>query len=132
MATTEFRKLVSPKRILVVEDEKVAALSIRTILAADGHVVEIAEDAEQALVFMLSSQYDLVLTDFQLPGRDGLELAALIKQRFPDMPIILVTAYAEKIGGTMGKVSNVDLVVSKPFSVVELQRALQNAFPENG
>jgi CheY-like chemotaxis protein len=127
MSTTEFRQRLSPKRILVVEDELVAALSIRTILAMDGHVVEIAEDAERALLVLQAFQFDLVITDFQLPNMDGLELADAIKQRFPDTPIILITAFAEKIG-SMGKVSNIDLVVSKPFSVAELQRALQTAF----
>ena len=128
MATTEFRQRVPPKRILVVEDEITAALSLRTILALDGHVVEIAQDAERAVLLLQASQYDLVLTDFQLPNMDGLELAALIKECFPDLPIVLITAYAEKIGGSMGKVSNVDLVVSKPFSVAELQQALQSVF----
>ena len=128
MAITEFRQRVSPKRVLVVEDEPVAALSVRTILAADGHVVEIAENAERALLMLQTAQYDLVLTDFQLPRMDGLELADTLKQCFPDMPIILITAYAEKIGASMGKVSNVDLVVSKPFSVVDLQRAVHTVF----
>src|SRR5215831_20907024 len=109
---TEFRQRVSPKRVLVVEDENLAALSLRTILAADGHVVEIAPDAERAVLMLQASQYDLVITDFQLPNMDGLELAALIKQCFPDLPIVLITAYAEKIGAT-GKVSNIDLVISK-------------------
>lgn len=126
MATAEYRRPVSPKRILVVEDEMLAALSIRTVLMADGHMVEIAEDAERALVLLQASQFDIVLTDFKLPNMDGLELADAIKRDYPGMPVILVTAYAEKIGGNMGKVSNVDLVISKPFSVPELQRAVQS------
>jgi two-component system response regulator GlrR len=128
MATAEYRRRVSPKRILVVEDEMLAALSIRTVLMADGHLVEITEDAERALALLQASPYDIVLTDFKLPNMDGLELADTIKRDYPGMPVILITAYAEKIGGTMGKVSNVDLVVSKPFSVPELQRAVQSMF----
>jgi CheY-like chemotaxis protein len=129
MATTEFRQRVSPKRILIVEDETVAALSTRTALTADGHVVDIAEDAKQALGRFQASQYDLVITDFQLPGMDGLELAELLKKNLPAMPIILITAHAEKIGGTMGNVSNVDVVVNKPFSVAQLQEAIRKVFP---
>src|SRR3974390_1377646 len=128
MATTEFRLRGSPQRVLVVEDDRRAALSLRPILAADGHVVEIAPHAERAVLMLQASQYDLVLTDFQLPNMDGLELAALIKQCFPDLPVVLITAFAEKIGATMGKVSNVDFVVSKPFSVAELHQVMQNVF----
>jgi len=126
MATAEYRQPVSPKRILVVEDEMLAALSIRTVLMADGHLVEMTESAERALVLLQASQYDIVLTDFKLPKMDGLELADMIKRDYPGMPVILITAYAEKVGGCLGKVSNVDLVLSKPFSVPELKRAVQN------
>jgi CheY-like chemotaxis protein len=129
MSTAELRQRVSPKRILVVEDEIVAALSIRTVLTADGHSVEMAQDAERALLLLQASPHDLVLTDFILPGMDGLELADTIKQRFPGMPIVLITAYAEKIGGGMGNISNVDLALSKPFSVADLQHAIQKVFP---
>ena len=128
MSTTEFRQRISPKRILVVEDEIVAALSIRTALAVDGHTVELAEDAARALLMFQASQPDLVITDFQLPNMDGLELAETIKQHFPSILIILMTAYTEKLGGSLGEVSNVDLVLSKPFSVAQLQAAVLKVF----
>lgn len=129
MGSTGFHQRVPPKRILVIEDEVVAALSIRTVLAADGHSIEIAEDAEKGLEMFQAGAFDLVITDFKLTGMDGLELAEAIKQQSPATPIILITAYAEKIGGTLGKVSNIELVVSKPFSVSELQQALHKIFP---
>ncbi|HEV2393090.1 MAG TPA: response regulator [Verrucomicrobiae bacterium] len=122
---------IPPKRILVVEDDPVAAHTIRTILAVDGHTVEVAQDGEQALVRFSAGDYDLVITDFKLAEMDGMELAAAIRQHSPAKPIILITAYTEAIKGGLGKVSNVDLVLRKPFSVAELQAALGKVFPSS-
>lgn len=124
MTITGVQQGAAPRRILVVEDETVAALSIRTVLVADGHAVDIAADGEQALgMFSGGGGYDLVITDFKLAKLDGLELAQVIKQVSPATPIILITAYADKLSPT-GTVSNVDVVVNKPFSVAQLQAAL--------
>ncbi len=129
MDATTPRQQVAPKRILVVEDDQVAAHTIRTVLALDGHSVEVSRDAERALAMFAATPFDLVITDFLLGQTDGLELAAAIKKHTPTTPIILITAYAEKIQGSMGKVSNVDQVVSKPFSRAQLQEALRKVYP---
>ena len=115
-------------RVLVVEDEVVAAQTIQTVLTVDGHKVDVAQNGEQGLAMFQASQYDLVLTDFKLGTMDGLELAAVIKQAAPATPIVLITAYAAKMEG-MGKVSNIDLVLKKPFSVADLYDALLKIFP---
>jgi CheY-like chemotaxis protein len=75
------------------------------------------------------ARHDLVITDFKMSNMDGLELAEAIKTRSPATPIILLTAYLEVIKGTDGKVSNVDVLVGKPCSIVDLQVALQKIFP---
>jgi CheY-like chemotaxis protein len=118
-----------PKRILVVEDELLVAETIRRLLVVGGHTAEIVHDGEQALALFEPGKYDLVITDFRLPNMDGLELAQAIKQRAPVLPIILITAHAEAIGKGMGKVSNVDFLIGKPFSVEQLQAGLKAVFP---
>ena len=105
------------------------AHTLRMVLVVDGHSVQIAEDGKQALAMFEGGTYDLVITDFRMANMDGLELAEEIKKRSPSTPIILVTAYAEAIKGTGGTVSNVDIVLGKPWSVTELQGALQKIFP---
>jgi CheY-like chemotaxis protein len=95
----------------------------------DGHSVDLAQDGQQGLAMFQAGQYDLVITDFKLgTTMDGLELAAAIKQDSPTTPIVLVTAYAAKMEG-MGKVSNVELVMKKPFSVADLYETLLKLFP---
>ena len=104
------------------------AHTIRMALTVDGHHVELAEDGEQALAMFQAGKYDLVITDFRMQKMDGLELAEAIKKCSPATPIILVTAYVEALQSSMGQVSNIDLLLGKPFSVMDLQAALVKIF----
>jgi len=102
---------------------------VRMALAVDGHAVDMAEDGEQGFALFKTSEHDLVITDFKLSKMDGLELAEAIKQHSPATPVILITAYAEKIDSGMGGVSNIDLLLRKPVSVADLHEALSKIFP---
>ena len=104
------------------------AHTIRMALTVDGHTVVVAPDGEQALALFCSGDYDLVITDFKMGKMDGLELAEAIKKLSASTPVILITAYLEAIKTSMGQVSNVDLLLGKPFSVRELQAGLAKIF----
>ena len=99
-------------------------------LVVDGHTVEIAQDGEQGLAMFKKGKPDLVIADFELPKGDGLELAQAIKEASPECPIILITAHADEIKSSMGKVSNIDVLLHKPFSVPELHDSLLKIFPD--
>jgi CheY-like chemotaxis protein len=132
MAQTTPRNLqhqIPPKRILVAEDDPIVAQTLRMALAVDGHTVEICQDGRQALGMFEHAKFDLVITDFKMPEMDGLELAQAIKSRSPATPVVLLTAYLQTIKGMGGKVSNVDVLLGKPWSVVQLQCVLQDLFP---
>ena len=105
-----------------------SAHTLRLSLTVDGHEVDVAGSGEKAVTLFETKKYDLVITDFILPGMDGLELAEAIKQRAPSTPVMLITAYAESLPGAMGQVSNVDVLLSKPLSLGKLQEALQKVF----
>lgn len=130
MKAPALRQLVPPKRILVAEDEPLVAQTVRMTLTVDGHSVELAQDGEQALALFRTGHHELVITDFKMTKMDGLELAALVKALSPATPVILITAYLESLKSTMGKVSNVDVLLGKPFSVMELHAALLKIFPQ--
>ncbi len=115
-------------RILVVEEDFVSANSLRLALSVDGHEVDLASDGEEALSLFDQKEHDVVITDFQLPTMDGLDLAAAIKQRAPSRPVILMTSYTSMVQGPLGQVSNVDVLLSKPVSVSQLQAALRKLF----
>jgi CheY-like chemotaxis protein len=129
MAPSHLLLPLQPKHILVVDDEVLVAQTIRRVLVSEGHTVELADSGEQALSFFKAAHFDLVITDFVLGGMDGLDLAQAIKAASPQKPVILITAFAERITSNTGKVSNVDFVMRKPFAVAELQRALHSVFP---
>lgn len=109
------------KRILVVEDNSSARESIKLLLTIDRHHVTEAKDGIEALAAVGRQAFDLVVLDFFMPGMQGNEVALNIKRIAPSLPILMVTAYLEKLGGLD---TPVDAVLSKPFAVNELRSAI--------
>lgn len=114
-------------RILVVDDEPIVCDSIRMLLTFDGHSVRMARNAQEALEIFEPSEIDILITDYAMPGMSGAELATAIRRISPDLRVILVTAYAEMLDSWGADLSNVDCVVSKPFRLQDLRRALSDA-----
>lgn len=79
--------------ILIIDDEAAIRESLETLLAIEGYSVEAARSAEEGLAMLASSPRDLVLLDFALPDRNGLEVLDEIRQRDPGLPVIMITAY---------------------------------------
>ena len=114
---------LSPKRILVVDDEPFVCESIKMLLAYDGHEVETASGGPEALTRFDPKKIQVVFTDFAMPGMKGDELAEKIKARSPDTPIILLTAFPPPT-----KPAAIDLVLTKPFMLQSLRDGLQKIF----
>jgi CheY-like chemotaxis protein len=119
---------ISPKRILVVDDEPAVADTIRMVLAISGHQIDLAADAEAALEIFEPGKYDLVITDMSLLRMNGLELARNIRARSAQQPIILITAYAESLQADGGSLADINELVGKPFALSDLQDALNRVF----
>jgi DNA-binding NtrC family response regulator len=79
--------------ILIIDDEAAIRESLETLLAIEGYNVEAARTAEEGLAMLAASPRDLVLLDFALPDRNGLEVLEEIRQRDTGLPIIMITAY---------------------------------------
>jgi len=114
----------TPRSILLVEDDTSARQSIKLLLSIDRHTVTEAADGYEALQLFAGSNYDLVITDYLLPGMLGDELAQNIRNISPGQPILMVTAYQEKLVDA-GK--PVDAVLGKPVSVDALRQAIAGA-----
>src|ERR1019366_3061535 len=81
-------------RILVVDDEESVRTVCSRMLKPLGYTVQTAANGEEALAHFKEQPFDLLITDFQMPGvYTGLALARLIKERFPQTQIILITAF---------------------------------------
>lgn len=115
---------ITPRRILVVDDEPFVCDAVKMMLAFDGHQVQTATSAEEALALFEKDQYDLVITDYAMPTKNGDKLAAEFKSRSPGLPVILITAYAEMLKATGKLFPTVDCVVSKPFLLENLREAI--------
>jgi CheY-like chemotaxis protein len=125
MTANQNERAITPRRILVVDDDQSVAQTMRLILKIDRHEVEIAEDGEQALSMFRAAPYDLVITDFKMANMDGLELARSLRLLRPGLPIILITAYMEALQSSKAALTDVNSLLGKPFSMEELRKAIQ-------
>ncbi len=82
------------ERILIVEDEETLRRNLARFLARDEHEVDAFATAEEALEVANEKEYSVALLDVRLPGKDGITLSAELQQRWPDIAILLMTAYA--------------------------------------
>ena len=79
--------------ILIIDDEAAIRESLETLLAIEGYSVEAASSAEEGLAMLAATPCDLVLLDFALPDRNGIEVLEEIRQRDAGLPVIMITAY---------------------------------------
>ena len=117
-------RLIPQRRILVVDDEPFVCDAVKMMLNFDGHQVETAGNGKEALAKFEKGRFDLVITDFEMPAMKGDELAAAIKKISPKQPVVMVTAYAEMLQTSQGKMTGVDLIIGKPFLLDSLRQAI--------
>jgi two-component system response regulator MprA len=115
---------MTPKRILVVDDEPMVCDSIKRMLEFDGHQVEMATSGQQALEVLQNAKFDLIMIDYRMPVMTGDKLAGLIKARAPHLPILLISATAQVLEQSQEPLAGVDLMISKPFPLEELREAI--------
>jgi two-component system cell cycle sensor histidine kinase/response regulator CckA len=115
------------KQVLVVDDEPTVCKAFKMLLNFEGHDVEYVHNGAAALALLNERAFDLVITDFSMPGMKGDELAARIKKLRPTQSIILASAFAgdyEFLGHSIGQV---DALLIKPFSREALREAIVKA-----
>ena len=80
--------------ILVVDDEKNMRISLMAILEDENYAVEVFESAEEGLSRLSTNEFFMLLTDARLGGMSGYEFLKKTKEKWPDMPVLMITAYA--------------------------------------
>jgi DNA-binding NtrC family response regulator len=115
---------ITPRKILVVDDEPMVCEAVKMMLKFDGHEVKVVNDAQSALELFEQEKFDLVITDYSMQPTKGDELAAAIKARAPRQPVILITAYGEMLRASATPISGVDCIVNKPFLAEDLRKAI--------
>jgi two-component system NtrC family response regulator/two-component system response regulator HydG len=115
----------SKARIVVIDDEVNAAAALETLLREDGYEVTRANDARSGLLLVEKEDPDVVLTDLRMPGMDGLDLLARIKQVRPSTLVVLMTAYGTVKTAVKAMKLGAEDYLGKPIDVEELEVVLQ-------
>ncbi|GHV11071.1 DNA-binding response regulator [Fibrobacterales bacterium] len=115
------------QKILVVEDEEFIRSGLQECLEMEDYVVQVAEDGEEALLKADEFQPNLVLLDVMMPKRNGFEVCRILRKKYPNIIIIMLTAKGEEASKITGLNTGADDYVTKPFSTLELLARI-NAF----
>ena len=126
-ATGNFTGAGISASILVIDDEASIRESLEVLLTLEGYSVRMAADGEEGLRILELENFDLVLLDLALPGQSGLELLPQIKDRQPELPVIMITAY-----GTVDNVvdairAGAENFVQKPWDNEKLLADIRSA-----
>ncbi|WP_168879275.1 hybrid sensor histidine kinase/response regulator [Rhizobium sp. P28RR-XV] len=115
------RNEAGPKRILLVDDDFLIAMSSADMLTDLGHEVVEAHSGKEALTLIDGgATFDLLITDYSMPGMTGGELARAVRDRFPSLPIVLASGYVDFPSGLELDVAR----LAKPYSQDELSLVL--------
>lgn len=112
-------------RLLIVEDEVAIRSGLVDLFVFHGYEVEASGDGREGLKLALSGQYDLVLLDVMLPGINGFDICARIREQDRQQPIIMLTAKGGDEDVIQGLSLGADDYVAKPFSVAQLVLRVQ-------
>lgn len=107
-------------RILVVEDEKKTATFVRKALQAEGFAVDVCGNGEDALAAATTTDFNGIVLDIMLPGRDGLSVLRLLRERKVITPVLLLSARGEVNERVEGLNLGADDYLPKPFVIAEL------------
>jgi signal transduction histidine kinase/CheY-like chemotaxis protein len=111
-------------RILVVEDEESLRRFLAVCLTRLGHRPHLTADGNAALAAFAAERFDLVLTDLGLPGVSGEEVARTVSRSAPDVPVVLLTGWADQLGAEMIHPEGVRRILSKPVTISTLSTTL--------
>ncbi|MDY0390618.1 sigma-54-dependent transcriptional regulator [Desulfobulbus oligotrophicus] len=118
--------------ILIVDDEPNYLIVLAELLKDEGYEVFSAESGLTALPIVYSTDLDLVLSDMKMPGMDGIELLAKIKEYNRELPVILITAYAEVEKAVEAMSLGAFTYLAKPFSNQQLLASVTKAIEHYG
>jgi len=130
MATAEHMVARETPQILIVEDDEAMREFLCQAISRSGYYVEAVPDGTEALRRIEESYFDLLLTDIRMPGLDGLELVRLARRRYPNLGVLLVTAYVQDALGASDFDGAAVGVLSKPFNLSELIDRVETCLPQ--
>jgi DNA-binding NtrC family response regulator len=116
-----------PKKILVVDDEKIVGDMSRIILQKEGYEVDTFTDSQLALDSIRSKRYDLVVTDLKMENVSGMDILREVNQLYPETKVIMLTAYATLDATIEAIRERIFDFFPKPVKIEELKKSVKKA-----
>lgn len=114
-------------KILIVDDERSMREFLSILLEREGYAPESAENSEVALRMLAENEYELVISDVNMPGLDGIGLLGKIKASSPDTAVMMITAFSTTEQAVEAMKHGAYNYISKPFKVDEIKLLVRNA-----
>lgn len=121
--------MTAPKRILIAEDEEDISWAISKSLARSQYNFEIhcVDNGDNAFELISRNEYDLLISDIKMPGRDGLQLTLDVRKYFPDTKIIIMTAHGSQEVMKLAENRGIYFYIEKPFDMGYLRQLIFEA-----
>lgn len=115
------------KRLLIVDDQQGIRLLLNEVLKKEGYVTYLAAKGLEALKYADEQDMDCVLLDMKIPGMDGIEILRRLKEKFPKLPVFMMTAYGEL--DVVQEALNLGAIryFTKPFDIFEVRDEVNKA-----
>ncbi|PHR30676.1 MAG: Fis family transcriptional regulator [Desulfotalea sp.] len=113
--------------VLIVDDERGMRDFLKILLQKEGHKVVTANRGKKALEILESRTVDLVVSDIRMPELSGIELLEIIKENNPELPVIMITAFASPEDAVLAMQNGAFDYISKPFNVDEILSVIRSA-----
>jgi two-component system cell cycle response regulator CpdR len=113
-------------RILLADDDKPTRDLVKRALESDGHVVDVAHDGSEALEALGGAPADVLVTDVNMPGLDGISLAKRAESLVPGIRVLMMSGFPEELERAKAASGNRVAILSKPFSLEHVRSAVRN------
>ena len=113
-------------RLLVVEDEKDLCDTIAKVLYDGGYEVDTCYDGEEALDYVLTEEYDLIVLDLNLPGMDGMDILKELRQKNEETKVLILSARSQIADKVEGLDAGANDYMEKPFHLQELEARIRS------
>jgi GAF domain-containing protein len=114
----------APLHCLVVDDEEEVADVVADIVTSAGHTAVVVTSGQEGVARLDRERFDVVLTDLAMPGMTGWQVARAVKDRAPEVPVVLMSGFGVEVAPEDLRTHGVDLVLAKPLQIQDVRRAL--------
>jgi len=114
--------------ILIVDDEEMMRTLLNRILSREGYKIRSAEDGVVALEVLKAEKFDIIISDMKMPRMDGFELLKIVKNEYPQIGVIIMTAYGDTYTVKDALLLGADEYITKPFKSYEISLVVERAY----